>query len=205
MLSSIVQTSDTGTDSVEAATGYDMAELVYQWQMAIMTYGEVTESGDPLLDPKEYTPYADPVEITAPTSSPAKGDLFGANGYQQGFNVNGENYYVEGGTTATPEENEDNRVRTAHGDPSCMPTARTSTAPSRGLRRPGHPAGQPPYDETTIQIRSDSTDYVALVVRWNDPDADDFSIEQSISPTDQSNLSLPALPTDGSPIYAVGG
>jgi hypothetical protein len=42
------------------------------------------------------------------------------------------------------------------------------------------------------------------VVRWSDP-VDNYAIESSPSPTDVNLLSLPALPLDGKPIYAIGG
>ena len=218
-LAGLVQTSEIGVDNIEAgiadyveskkkakgSSSVDMDELVLMWQVALLTTGILDDDGDVMVDESSYAPYADAEIISAPITNPTSGDLYGANGYQTGINIRGENIYVEGGTTAEPEVNESRQVRLSNTDYFNHIFGQDffgyiSESYAVQVVR----LANMPYDEGTLEIRASSADYLPLVLRWNDPVTEDYTVEVSPSPTDINFLSLPALPQDGSPIYAVG-
>ena len=86
-----------------------------KWHIALMSAESTQGDGGLAVDGGTYPPYAPVSTITAPTSSPTSGDLYGANGYQLGIDVGSDNVYMFGGTDV-PVENEDSRVRLAHTD-----------------------------------------------------------------------------------------
>jgi len=200
-------TPTTGSEHVASVAGASFDELVLKWQVAMLTTGVNDSDGNPLVDPTEYPPYAPAVTLTAPTSSPSPGDYFGANGYQSGFRIRGTNRYMEGGTTASPVENANNRVTASGTDFSTYVT---------GLAYWGYTDGaysaqvvrltDITTDAATVQIQSGSSGFVGAIVRWpdGDPLSPDYSVETIFSPTKVDDILLPALPTDGSPVYGIG-
>jgi hypothetical protein len=206
LIGQLVQTTDTGTDNIEAATGQSFRDLVVYWQVALATTGRTTAAGDPLVDPDSWPPYGDPTEVTAPTSSPSPGDLYGANGYQQGIAVAGLNRFMEGGFDAVgAAENTDRRVLASGSDAVTMVT---------GFDFFGQVAGDYgvqvvrladiPFDEGALRIDADGGGFTGVVVRLEDPTVRTHAVENIFSSTDPTNLPLPTLPTDGSPIRALG-
>ncbi len=210
LLSSLVQTTATGTDNVAAATGEDFGDLVTRWQVALLTTGVTNDEGAPLMDPEEWPQYADPVMIEAPIEapdSPEAGTYYGANGYQMGIDIHGMNYYMEGGTTDSPEEVAALRVTLENTD-------RVTYVP--GFDIYGYTVGNYSaqvfrltdilYDETTLKIHTSDEGMTGALVRWNDPGEDrDYSIEQGIySALDVNAVALPDIPEDGSAVYGLG-
>ncbi len=222
VLPGLVQTSETGVDNIEAGvSGYidsaskskarassgsvDMDELVLMWQVAMLTTGILNEDGDAMVDEDAYPPFADAQIITAAITNPSSGDLSGANGYQSGINLRGDNLYVEGGTTDDPQEDASKQVRLSNSDYFNHIFGQdfygyiAESYAAQVVR-----LGNIPYDEGTLEIRASNPDYLPLIVRWNDPAVEDYVVELSPSPTDVTLLTLPSLPQDGSSIYAIG-
>lgn len=223
-LAGLVQTSEIGTDNIEAgladyissadkgkfrakssSDSVDMDELVLMWQVAMLSTGLTNDAGDPLVSESAYPPFLDAEIISAPISNPSAGDLYGANGYQSGINLRGDNLYVEGGISADPTADPSKQVRLSNsdyfnhifGEEFFGYIAESYAAQVIRL-------GNVPYDAATLEIRASSSDYLPLVIRKDDPAAVDYVVELSPSPTDVNLLSLPELPVDGSPIYAIG-
>ncbi len=214
VLSALVQTDEIGVDNIEATLGdyistasgeMTMEEVVLMWQVALLTTNVTTSDGDALIDTSAYPSYADATSISAPTENPASGDLYGANGYQTGVNIRGMNYYYEDGATSSPRENEENRVQLSNTDFFNHVFGQEFFGYIEGSY-----AAQVvrlanlPYDTTTLELTADSDDLLALVIRIEDPDDPDYIVEVSPSATSVSLISMPALPTDGSPIYGIG-
>jgi len=213
ILGLLAQSSLTSTDNVEEAVASlggpsDFSEIVLKWQAALLATAVEKVDGDPLLDPIVWPPYAEAEFITAPTEPPdppEPGVYYGANGYQRGISLGGQNLYMEGGTTSDPSENEALRVTLSNLD-------HTTTVP--GFDSFGYMAGgfgasvmrlaDLPYDTTILNVQSRSTGLTGLIVRWNDPVGDDLGVEASYSSSNTSSIALPALPSDGTPIYGVG-
>lgn len=204
ILASMIQTSSTGTDAVEEATGADFTDLVVAWQVALLTTGVKNGDGDRLVSDDSYPPYNSSSIISAPTSDPLPGDYYGANGYQTGININGENIYVEGGTTDSPTENEGNLVTLENTDHFIHVT---------GLEFYGYVEGNyaaqvvrltdPPYASTGLEIQGSDEGFSGAVVRWNKLGAD-VAVEDIFSATDANDLALPTLPVGSGTIVAVG-
>ncbi|HCH61817.1 MAG TPA: hypothetical protein DFR83_03355, partial [Deltaproteobacteria bacterium] len=205
LLAQFIQSTSSGVDNVSATTGADMSDLVVGWQVALATAGMTLSTGDPLVDEAEWPGYDAANTVSAPTSNPTSGDLYGANGYQTGFNVSGTNVFMEGGTTVDPTENEDRRVLTSGSDFNTLVT---------GIDFYGAVAGgygaqvvrlaDIPYDAATLRVDAEGTNYVGVAIRLENPTELDYTVENIFSSTDPSSLDLPALPTDGAPVFGYG-
>ena len=213
VLAELTQTDELGTDNVEAVgaiddSGYDFADLVMLWQVALLSTGVNNVDGDPLLDPSDFPPYATPTFISAPDtapSTPTPGVYYGANGYQSGFAPRGINRWVEDGTTADPEENEGKRVVTEGTDPHTFVPGYAYFGYNEG----GYSASvtrltQIEYDNTELRIQTEGSGMSGVVIRWNDADRDDLAVENIYSPLSVDDLLLPPLPSDGGQIQAIG-
>ncbi len=205
--------SNPGSEGIASVCGSTMEELVVQWQVALLTTGVTDSEGNPLLDEASpdnedelrWPPYAEATTATAPTENPSSGDFYGANGYQLGVNVRGVNVTMEGGTTTTPTEDYDSRVTTSGTDYLTMVT---------GFPFYGSVAGDYgaqvvrladiPFDQAALVIDAAGNGYEGVVVRWTDPTRENTAVEDIFSSTDANSLTLPALPSDGEPIWAVG-
>ena len=204
VLSGLVQSADVGTENIENVVGEGMEDLVLKWQIALMSAESTQGDGGLAVDGASYPPYAPVSTITAPTSSPTSGDLYGANGYQLGIDVGSDNVYMFGGTDV-PVENEDSRVRLAHSDFSTAVFGQDFY----GYVTPGYGAQiirmtDIPFDATQVEVRSTSSTYKVAVIRGNDAPTVNFARDVLYSPTDVNNTILPMLPTDGNPIYGIG-
>lgn len=209
ILAPLVQTSSVGTTNIEEAVssfGIDKTfdELVLQWQMALLTTGVQDIDGAPLVDSGEWPPFADATTLTASTT-PVAGEYYGANGYQMGINLHGRNMFVEGGTTADPQERASLEVNLANTDFLTY----VPGFPFYGYVE-GNYAAQVirlkgiEYDQATMNFQTSGDGLLAAIVRWNDPVIDDVTVEDIYSATDANALDLSDLPTDGTAIYAVG-
>lgn len=203
MLTAIMQSGATGVDSVEAGTGADFEDLVVRWQIALLTTGVLADDGDPLVDPEVYIPYGDIETVSAPPDSP--GDFYGANGYQRGINVHGTNRAYRGGTTDSPSELTEFRVRIENSDAWVY----TPGFEFDGFIQGGYAAdvvrlGGITFDEALLQIQATDEGLIGFVVRWNDPETVDYAVEDIFSPTDANNVSLPEFLPGGAPIHAIG-
>lgn len=205
ILSDIVGSSSTGTDAIEEATGEEFVDLVIRWQVALLTTGVTTGDGERLVTDATYSPYVDATMISAPTSDPLPGDYYGANGYQSGINVAGINSYMEGGTTESPTENTDNRVKMGNTDHYTHVTGMefygyiAENYAAQVVRLVGLP-----YAGTALQIQASDDGFAGAVVRWNDPASTDVAVEDVFSATDANNMELSPIPVGDAPIYAVG-
>jgi hypothetical protein len=205
LMALLIQNTSAGVDNVESVTGRDMKELVVGWQVALATAGLQNSSGDPLVDESEWPSYGASTTISAPITSPEEGDLYGANGYQTGINISGINRFMEGGTTSSPIENEDRRVKTDGADFQTLVTG----IDYYGFVSANYGAqvvrlADIPYEAATLRIDASGSGYIGVVVRLNDPGTVDFAVENIFSSTDPTSLELPALPTDGSPVHGYG-
>ena len=204
VLSGLVQSSDIGVENIENVIGEGMEDLVLKWQIALMSASSTQGSGGLAVDGSTYPPYAPVSTITAPTTNPTTGDLYGANGYQLSIDVGSDNVYMFGGTDV-PVENEDSRVRLAHTDFSTAVFGQDFY----GYVTPGYGAQvirmtDIPFDATQIEVRSPSSAYKVAVIRGDDAPTVNFARDVLYSPTDVNNTVLPMLPTDGRPIYGIG-
>jgi hypothetical protein len=222
VLADIVQTDALGATAVETATGEEFADLVMEWQLALLTSPGTDGDKVPGID-EGYATFADAVildEPTDPSKAGTAGVYYGANGYQMGINLRGENYFVEGGTTDEPLENSNLLVVLDGPDfMNCVP----------GFDCNGYVAGNYgahvtritglQYDDVLlkIQLPADATSFtspgkskvedsafIGSVVRWNEPVSPDYVIENVFSPSDATAVDLPELPEYGDLIYAFG-
>ena len=209
----MMSSTNTGVDSIESTVGRPFDELVVAWQVALLTTGVEGPDGQPLVDTPSvdnedelaYPPFLAATLLTAPTENPVAGDYYGANGYQQGINVNGSNSYMEGGTTSAPEENVNNRVVTSGTDHFTLATG----LPFFGYVAENYGAQvvrlvDIPYDTASLVVDGNESNYTGVVVRWSDPGEADYVIEDVFSSTSSATVELPRLNTDGDPIYGLG-
>jgi hypothetical protein len=212
LLTMVVQGVQPGTAGIEAAAGKAFSELVLGWQVALLTTGVTGADGNPLLSETDdfgepvWPPFAASTTLSAPTERPDPGDYYGANGYQQGINVRGDNRTFIGGTTASPVEDEDARVRMDGTDHTTMVTG----YPFYGYVAENYGAqvirlSDIPLDAASLFVDAAGTGYTGVVIRWKDATAQDLAVEDIFSSTDANSLRLPALPEGGERITAVGG
>ena len=117
VIATIAAAETQGVESVEAATGVPFDELALQWATALAASGRLNAAGGQLI-PDEVVPgFAPSTTVVVPTS-PSEGDLVGADGFQQGFNLRGANLTFTGGTDpAGPTELIELRALTDNVDP----------------------------------------------------------------------------------------
>jgi hypothetical protein len=203
VLTSIMQSTETGTSAIEDGTGETMSDLALAWQVGMLTTGVVAEDGTPLVDPATFAPMADATTISAPPSSP--GDFYGANGYQSGINVHGENHSFQGGTTNSPSEITDDLVAASNQYGYLY----TPGFEFFGYAEGGYGASVVrltgiTYDAALLELQASGTGIVGAVVRWNDPANVNYTVEDAYSSRDVNPIDLPALPTDGTIITGEG-
>ena len=204
VLSGIVQSADIGTANIENIVGENMEDIVLKWQIALMSADSTQGDGGLTVDGGSYPPYAPVSTITAPTSNPTTGDMYGANGYQLGIDVGSDNLYMLGGTDV-PVERTENRVRLAHTDFSTAVFGQDYY----GYVTPGYGTQvirmtDIPFEATQIEVRSPSSSYKVAVIRGGDQPFVNYARDVLYSPTDVNNTILPVLPSNGKPVYAIG-
>jgi len=118
-LSTIIDAETTGVETIEALTGMDFEEIVVQWATALAVSGRTNAAGLPLVPDSVIPGYLNSTTVSvADPENPQPGELFGANGFQQGFNVRGINRTFAGGAQAGGStELLERRVRTENLDP----------------------------------------------------------------------------------------
>ncbi|MCB9745652.1 MAG: hypothetical protein H6740_23950 [Alphaproteobacteria bacterium] len=219
LLTDLSQTEYTGVDNIETATGEDFEDLIRAWQLALLVTDVQNSDGDPLVSADDgATLYSQAVTISAPTTAPetpSAGIFYGANGHQRGFNVRGPNRWIEGGTTSNPTENTSRRV-VANG-----PDFHTYVP---GFNFYGYTSGgygshfvrltRLEYNAAAIEIQSSvgtegsdeeaPTGIFGAILRWKDDPQLDNAVDDIYSPLDVNATALPALPSDGTEIYAFG-
>ncbi len=213
ILGKVTEVAETGTDGVESAVAKvadsaEFNELARDFHIALFATGLEGDDGAALIPGDFVRPFADATTITADTTPPTDGlpgQYYGANGYQTGFNVRGVNSFFEGGTTSTPTENLGRRVVT---DGSDFQTY-VPGFPYFGYTVGGHSGFvsrlvDVPYDEAYLEIQGGESSLLGTVVRLPDPVSPDYAVEQIYSSTDANPVELPALPDDGTSIYALG-
>ena len=205
VLSTLVQTGDTGTTNIEAALEDSMSTVALKWQLALLsTYSTANDTGLD-IDPDSFPPYAGVSFIQAPIENPSSGQLFGANGYQKGVDIGDVNYYYEGGTTASPSENIDKRVVLNHTDHSTFAFVQDFFGYIEG----GYGTQivrlvDVPFTQSQVEIRGTSDGFIAAIIRSNESSTKNYTKDISYSATEVNNLVLPSLPNSGDTIYGLG-
>ncbi len=201
----MVQNDQTGVDSVVAGMdGPEFDDLVVGWQTALLTTGVLGADGSALIEPSaDFVPYTTATTIS---SIPAdRDDHYGANGYQRGVNLRGDNTPASDGQTDAPTSLTSRAVRLGGPDPFIYNPAFSFSGymlenySAEIIRLTGIP-----YDEAVVQIQVQSGDVLGTIIRWNDPVPRDYAIENVFSPTDANSVELPLLPADGTAIHGVG-
>ncbi len=208
VLASVVQGSANGAEGVELALTDHLAETfdtaVVKWQVALLVTGRTDDDGNILVDPTEWPQYPSATTIVAPPESP--GAFYGANGYQSGINIRGDNRAYLGGTSSSATEVSERAVRLQN-------TELMTFTP--GFEFLGHVKGgyaahvvrltDLPYDVALLDLQATATDsLIGAVIRVPDNDGSDHAIEDSYAVTDVNAITLPPLPSDGAPIYGLG-
>ena len=117
VIAAIAAADTTGAESVEAATGMSFDSLAQQWATAMAASGRLDAAGGQLVLDDAVPNFVASTTVAVP-SSPAEGDLVGADGFQQGFNVRGINRTFTGGSDlAGAVELEELRVLAQNLDP----------------------------------------------------------------------------------------
>lgn len=206
LFAQIVQTDSTGIEAIEgavASSGGTFEDLVVGWQVALLTSGVTSESGDPLVDTDEWAPYPAAETLSAPPSAP--NGRYGANGYQAGLNLNGENQAFRYGTTDNPEAIAEQLVKLENTDAYIYTPGFEFTSwvdgnyAAQAVRLTGIN-----YDSALARLQGTGPGLLGAVVRWNDPGESDLSIENSYSALETNAIALPDLPEDGSVVHGVG-
>ncbi len=116
-ISALALDEATGPSSLEEATGMSFDDLVLDWATALAVSGRLNEAGGQLVSDDVVPNFATSTTVAVPVS-PSEGDLVGADGFQQGFNLRGANLTFTGGSDpAGPTELEELRALTANVDP----------------------------------------------------------------------------------------
>ena len=210
ILKEIIQGASTGTENIETEltdnTGVSATTegLMVRFQMALMSMHSSPSGNGIDIDPTDFPPFSHPETIIAPTENPLPQDYYGANGYQKGIDVQGYNYTVEDGTTE---------------DPTVLSAVLMDGADHfnfvYGQDYFGYVAGgysaqvirllDVPFDSTELKISAESSaDYATAIVRTETPTLQNYVKENIYSPLDVNSVSLPSLPNNGDPIYALG-
>ena len=205
VLSSLVQCSEIGEANIESVMGETLQELVMKWQVAIMSEASTAGTGGLAVDSTIYPSYIPTSYISAPTTSvPSEGDFYGANGYQSGIDVGSRNYYMSNGL-GLAVENADRRVVMSHSDHSTFVFGQDFFGNiAGGYATQVVRLTDIPFAAASLEVRSSSSDYSAIVIRASDPTSLNFSQEVVYSPTDVNSIVLPAVPNNGDSIYGIG-
>lgn len=203
----IVDADQSGKLAVEAATGQPLDGLVLGWQVALLMSGLADGDGEALLEPDGvFQPYADPYTI------PDDDSFYGAKGYQRGFAPRDVNRTYIGGRSGNTSEVEDDDGNAVGRYYSRGPDANlfVPAVSLKGAVAAGHAAAVVrvtgvPYDAAALGMGITAGDFVAALVRVNDPgDTPDYKVENIYSPLDTNAVNLPRLPDDGSPVHGLG-
>ena len=117
VIAAIAAAQTTGAESVEAATGVPFDQLAQQWATAMAASGRLNADGGQLVLDDAVPNFVASTTVVVP-SSPTEGDLVGADGFQQGFNLRGVNRTFTGGSDpAGATELEQLRVLSSSLDP----------------------------------------------------------------------------------------
>ena len=119
VIQQIIDSATVGVETIETITGLEFEEFGLQWATAMAISGRLNEAGTALVPDSIVPNYGNSVNVTVQDpENPQPGELFGANDFQQGFNVRGINRTFTGGMDpAGAEEILEERVRTENLDP----------------------------------------------------------------------------------------
>ncbi len=209
-LAKILATTSVGIEGVEGAlkeyavdTDTSFDDLVAGWQLAALATGATDSSGATLVSDASFVPYSDAEFLSSPPAS--RDSLYGANGYQRGIWLRGENLAYVDGQTDFPYLEADSEVLLGGTDPFHFDPAFAfdgwiaADYGAQVVRLNGIP-----YVAAGLELQFKGDGFLATVVRWNDPVTPDYAVEQIFSPTDADSVSLPSLPDDGTEIYGIG-
>ena len=111
---------DAGDDDDEEEGDAEIfIRFALQWATAMAISGRTNIAGGQLVPDAVISNYLEPTFVSvADPANPLPGELYGANGYQRGFDVHGLNLTFEGGTDpAGPTELVDDRILAENLDP----------------------------------------------------------------------------------------
>ena len=170
----------------------------------MLTTGVTNDGGTALVDAATYPSMAAATTISAPPSSP--GAYYGANGYQSGFNLNGENHSFEDGITDAPTELTDDLITTSNQ----FAYIYSPGFAFNGYAQAGYGVSivrltGVTYDQAYVEISASASGAISgAIIRWNDPVTVNYVVEASSSASDVNNIDLPPLPDDGGIIIGEG-
>ena len=120
VISQIIDSESTGTDTVAELIGdLELEEFILQWATAMAVSGRTNEAGGLLVPDIVIPNFKSSANISVQDPlNPVPGELYGANDFQQGFNVRGINRVYTGGTDPNgATEQLSDRVRAENLDP----------------------------------------------------------------------------------------
>jgi hypothetical protein len=161
-------------DDMPAGDGEAFIEFVRQWATALAISGRQNIAGGQLVPDTVVFNYTEPGFVSvADPANPLPGELYGANGYQQGFDVNGLNKTYEGGAEpGGSTELESMRVLTQNLDPLLFHPQTDffgKVAPKYGIATVLVSGLEQPVNWIKIETANGS-DLVGNVIRINDAD-----------------------------------
>ncbi len=201
-----------GLDSLTAVLGVeDFNEFALQWALAMAVSGRTNILGGPLVLEVDVPPFDAPTLAAVPNPDvPVPGELYGANGFQQGFQVRGVNHtYTDGTNPSGATELPNLRVRTENLDPLVFHQGENNFGTSAAA-----------YGITTVfvsgldhemnwlLVETDGADLLGAVVRLNDYHPVDpgapVTLEDILGPVYQNVVPLGDLDPFGSERRVIG-
>lgn len=204
----ILDNQESGIDSITYALDKDggttatFDEMVLQWQLALVTSGVNLADGSPMALEDVFA-YSAPETISSPPA--LRDNLYGANGYQRGLNLNGSNWAYTGGHTEFPLVQDESETLLENVDPYHFHSAFDFEGYIKGayaaqvVRLDGIP-----YDAAAMELQFTGAGFLAAGVRWNDPVETDFAIENIFSPTSVDAVAFPDIESAGGLVTGVG-
>ena len=201
-----------GLDSLTAVLGVEeFSEFALQWALAMAVSNRTNILGGPLVLEADVPPYDVPTAVSVPNPDvPVPGELYGANGFQQGFQIRGINHtFTDGSNPAGPTELPGLRVRTENIDPLVFHQGEdnfgtvaaaygVTTVIVSGLN----------HEMNWLLVETDGADLVGAVVRLNDYHPVDpgppISLENVLGPVPTTLRQLGPLDPSGRERRVIG-
>lgn len=195
-----------GADGLWTETDLQFSTLVAYWHVGLLASGVETDAGDPLVSTDSYPQYAAIDFRSGPTTAPATptaGVFYGANGYQFGFDPRGSNFWLEGGTTASPAVVDARSVNTDGTDfQTYVPGFEFYGAAAGGHGVFVSRLTGLEYDSAEVEIQTDGT-FSGLAVRWED-EVNAYMVENIYSPLSARDVPLPVPSAMGDLVQGYG-
>lgn len=198
--------AEAGATGLWSDANLGFSTLVAYWHVGLLASGVETDAGDPLVSPDAYPQYADIDFRSGPTTAPATptaGVFYGANGYQFGFDPRGSNFWLEGGTTASPAVVDSRSVNTDGTDfQTYVPGFEFYGAAAAGHGVFVSRLTGLEYDRAEVEIQTDGT-FSGIAVRWKDQ-VNPYMVENIYSPLSARDVPLPVPAAMGDLVQGYG-